>query len=203
MPVVEPTTEKGRTTRARIIQAAAALVAERGAAAMSLDEVGARAHASRSQLYHYFEDRDDLIRVVMKPRPTGSSPPRTNSSATSTTGAASTAGSPRSRRSSASVTRAAAARSGHSSGSSPSATRSPAPHWLTGSTGGNSISASLSNGCGRADPSLRTLTLDSWRPQRWPCSRAACSSLKSAVIPISYGPRCTPRDHSSGRRPAR
>ncbi len=37
MSVAEPTTEKGRTTRARIIQAAAARVAERGAAAMSLD----------------------------------------------------------------------------------------------------------------------------------------------------------------------
>ncbi len=65
MSVAEPTTEKGRATRARIIQAAAELVAELGAAAMSLDEVGARAHASRSQLYHYFEDRDDLIRVVI------------------------------------------------------------------------------------------------------------------------------------------
>ena len=65
MPVSEPATAKGRTTRARIIQAAAELVSERGAAAMSLDEVGARAHASRSQLYHYFEDRDDLIRAVI------------------------------------------------------------------------------------------------------------------------------------------
>jgi len=27
--------------------------------------VGARAHASRSQLYHYFDDRDDLIRAVV------------------------------------------------------------------------------------------------------------------------------------------
>ena len=32
---------------------------------MSLDEVGARANASRSQLYHYFEDRDDLIHAVI------------------------------------------------------------------------------------------------------------------------------------------
>jgi len=32
---------------------------------MSLDEVGVRAHASRSQLYHYFEDRDDLVRAVI------------------------------------------------------------------------------------------------------------------------------------------
>ena len=65
MPVSEPATEKGRTTRARIIQAAAELVTERGVAEVSLDEVGARAHASRSQLYHYFEDRDDLIRAVV------------------------------------------------------------------------------------------------------------------------------------------
>ena len=65
MTISEPATAKGRTTRARIIQAAAELVAERGAATVSLDEVGARAHASRSQLYHYFEDRDDLIRAVI------------------------------------------------------------------------------------------------------------------------------------------
>ena len=65
MPVSKPVTARGRATRARIVQAAAELVAERGAAATSLDEVGARANASRSQLYHYFEDRDDLIRAVI------------------------------------------------------------------------------------------------------------------------------------------
>jgi TetR/AcrR family transcriptional regulator, transcriptional repressor for nem operon len=32
---------------------------------MSLDDVGARAAASRSQLYHYFENRADLIRAVV------------------------------------------------------------------------------------------------------------------------------------------
>jgi AcrR family transcriptional regulator len=66
MSVSEPATKKGRTTRARIIRAAAELVAEVGVAEVSLDEVGARAHASRSQLYHYFEDRDDLIRAVVE-----------------------------------------------------------------------------------------------------------------------------------------
>jgi AcrR family transcriptional regulator len=60
-----PTTERGRRTRERIVQAAAELVAERGAAGVSLDDVGSRAPASRSQLYHYFEDRDDLIRAVV------------------------------------------------------------------------------------------------------------------------------------------
>jgi TetR/AcrR family transcriptional repressor of nem operon len=60
-----PATAKGRATRKRILQAAAALVAEKGAAGMSLDDVRARTGASRSQLYHYFEDRDDLVRAVI------------------------------------------------------------------------------------------------------------------------------------------
>jgi TetR/AcrR family transcriptional repressor of nem operon len=60
-----PSTEKGRRTRERIVRAAAELVAERGAAAVSLDNVGSRAQASRSQLYHYFDDRADLIRAVV------------------------------------------------------------------------------------------------------------------------------------------
>src|SRR5690349_13905639 len=60
-----PVTAKGRATRERIVQAAAELVAEKGAAAMSLDDVRARTGASRSQLYHYFEDRDDLVHAVI------------------------------------------------------------------------------------------------------------------------------------------
>ena len=60
-----PTTERGRRTRDRIVRAAAELVAEKGAGGMSLDDVKARTGASRSQLYHYFEDRDDLIRAVV------------------------------------------------------------------------------------------------------------------------------------------
>jgi TetR/AcrR family transcriptional regulator, transcriptional repressor for nem operon len=58
-------TPKGQRTRERIVQAAAELVAEKGAMAMSLDDVGTRAAASRSQLYHYFENRADLIRAVV------------------------------------------------------------------------------------------------------------------------------------------
>ncbi len=59
-----PSTERGRLTRQRIVSAAAEVVAEKGAAGASLDEVGARAPASRSQLYHYFDDKDDLLRAV-------------------------------------------------------------------------------------------------------------------------------------------
>lgn len=59
-----PTTERGRATRQRIVAAAREVVAERGASAASLDEVGARASASRSQLYHYFDDKNDLLKAV-------------------------------------------------------------------------------------------------------------------------------------------
>ena len=44
--------------------AAAEVVAEKGALGASLDEVGARAPASRSQLYHYFDDKNDLLLAV-------------------------------------------------------------------------------------------------------------------------------------------
>ena len=60
-----PATAKGRATRARILQAAAELIAQKGTAGMSLDDVRARTGASRSQLYHYFEDRDDLVHAVI------------------------------------------------------------------------------------------------------------------------------------------
>jgi TetR/AcrR family transcriptional regulator, transcriptional repressor for nem operon len=63
--VAQVLTPKGQVTRTRIVQAAAELVAEKGAAAMSLDDVCDRAHASRSQVYHYFDDRDDLVRAVV------------------------------------------------------------------------------------------------------------------------------------------
>jgi len=59
-----PSTDKGRITRQRIVAAAAEVVAEKGALGASLDEVGARAPASRSQLYHYFDDKNDLLLAV-------------------------------------------------------------------------------------------------------------------------------------------
>ena len=60
-----PRTAKGRATRARIVAVAAALVRERGAAETSLDEVSERAGVSKSQLYHYFQDKADLLRAVV------------------------------------------------------------------------------------------------------------------------------------------
>ena len=60
----QPITKRGRQTRQRIVDAAAEVVAEKGAVGASLDEVGARASASRSQLYHYFDDKADLLKAV-------------------------------------------------------------------------------------------------------------------------------------------
>ena len=60
-----PSTQKGRQTRARIVGAAAELVAAQGALATSLDDVGVRAHVSRSQLYHYFDNKADLLCAVV------------------------------------------------------------------------------------------------------------------------------------------
>ena len=59
-----PRTARGRATRERIVRAATDLVAERGVAGTSLDDVRAVAHASKSQLYLYFADREELLRAV-------------------------------------------------------------------------------------------------------------------------------------------
>src|ERR1700730_7721300 len=61
-----PATARARAPRERTLKPAAELTAEKGTAGMSLDDVRARTGASRSQLYHYFEDRDDLLRAVVE-----------------------------------------------------------------------------------------------------------------------------------------
>jgi AcrR family transcriptional regulator len=60
----QPRTARGRATRERIVHAATELVAARGVAGTSLDDVRELAHASKSQLYLYFSDRDELLRAV-------------------------------------------------------------------------------------------------------------------------------------------
>jgi AcrR family transcriptional regulator len=59
-------TARGTATRARIVAAAASLVYERGIARTSLDDVMAATGTSKSQLYHYFADKDALICEVIK-----------------------------------------------------------------------------------------------------------------------------------------
>lgn len=58
-------TPKGRAMRDRIVGSAAELVFARGARETSLDEVRFAVGASKSQLYHYFGDKDELLNAVI------------------------------------------------------------------------------------------------------------------------------------------
>ena len=58
-------TAKGERTRARIVEAAARLIYERGVAGTTLDDVKASAGVSGSQMYHYFPDKDELVQAVI------------------------------------------------------------------------------------------------------------------------------------------
>jgi TetR/AcrR family transcriptional regulator, transcriptional repressor for nem operon len=58
-------TDQGRETRARIVAAAAALIAEQGVAGTSLDDIRAATSSSKSQLYHYFGDKHGLVQAVI------------------------------------------------------------------------------------------------------------------------------------------
>jgi AcrR family transcriptional regulator len=64
-PAPRTFTAKGTRTRSRIIEAAAELVFAHGVARTGIEDVQLRAGVSASQLYHYFTDKDDLIRAVI------------------------------------------------------------------------------------------------------------------------------------------
>jgi TetR/AcrR family transcriptional regulator, transcriptional repressor for nem operon len=58
-------TKRGRETRQRIISAAAALMFEHGVAETTLEDIRAAAGVSGSQVYHYFADKQALVRAVI------------------------------------------------------------------------------------------------------------------------------------------
>jgi TetR/AcrR family transcriptional regulator, transcriptional repressor for nem operon len=58
-------TPKGERTRARIVDAAAQLIYERGVASTTVEDVRAAAEVSGSQLYHYFADKERLVQAVI------------------------------------------------------------------------------------------------------------------------------------------
>jgi TetR/AcrR family transcriptional regulator, transcriptional repressor for nem operon len=58
-------TPKGERTRARIVEAAALLIYQRGVAGTTLDDVRAAAQVSGSQLSHYFAGKDELVQAVI------------------------------------------------------------------------------------------------------------------------------------------
>jgi TetR/AcrR family transcriptional regulator, transcriptional repressor for nem operon len=59
-------TERGRATRARIVEATAGLMFRQGVAGTSIPDVLAAAGVSASQLYHYFADKQALVRAVIE-----------------------------------------------------------------------------------------------------------------------------------------
>jgi TetR/AcrR family transcriptional regulator, transcriptional repressor for nem operon len=63
--IASPKTARGRAARERIVTAASEVIRERGVAETSVDDVIERAGASKSQLYHYFDDRSALLRAVV------------------------------------------------------------------------------------------------------------------------------------------
>lgn len=56
---------RGQATRRRIVDAAADLMFQRGVARTSLDHVMVATATSKSQLYHYFRDKDALTEAVV------------------------------------------------------------------------------------------------------------------------------------------
>lgn len=62
---VRTLTRRGAATRSRIVDAAAKLIYEYGVDRTSLDDVMAAARVSKSQLYHYFVDKDELVLEVI------------------------------------------------------------------------------------------------------------------------------------------
>ncbi|RDH78244.1 TetR/AcrR family transcriptional regulator [Mycolicibacterium moriokaense] len=64
-PQVHNLTAKGRATRQRIVEGAAAEIREAGISVATLDDILARTHTSKSQLFHYFPGgKEQLLLAV-------------------------------------------------------------------------------------------------------------------------------------------
>lgn len=62
---VQTLTKKGAATRQRIVEGAAAEIRARGVALTTLDDIRARTHTSKSQLFHYFPaGKEQLLLAV-------------------------------------------------------------------------------------------------------------------------------------------
>ncbi|MGA8246546.1 MAG: TetR/AcrR family transcriptional regulator [Nocardioides sp.] len=63
-----PKTRRGQASRERLIEAAVQSVVDHGIHRMRVDEVLASSGSSKSQLYHYFSDRDALVEAAVAHR---------------------------------------------------------------------------------------------------------------------------------------
>ncbi len=62
---VVPTTDRGRATVGRVLEAACDLFNAQGIRSTTLDEIGTVAGVGRGQLYHFFVDKSDLVAEVV------------------------------------------------------------------------------------------------------------------------------------------
>ncbi len=60
-----PSTDRGRASVARVLDAARALFAEHGVRPTTLDQIGQAAGVGRGQLYHFFTGKPDLVTEVV------------------------------------------------------------------------------------------------------------------------------------------
>jgi TetR/AcrR family transcriptional regulator, transcriptional repressor for nem operon len=58
-------TARGRSSRERILAQAARLVGEKGVQGTSLEDIRVAASVSKSQLYHYFANKEDLVLAII------------------------------------------------------------------------------------------------------------------------------------------
>lgn len=63
--ITQPTTDRGRATVSRVLDAACVLFAKQGVRATTLDEIGTAAGVGRGQLYHFFAGKADLVADVV------------------------------------------------------------------------------------------------------------------------------------------
>jgi len=62
----EPITRRGKVTKGRIVELAAALMYERGVSATSIEDILAASGTGKSQLYHYFSSKEELVAEVLR-----------------------------------------------------------------------------------------------------------------------------------------
>src|SRR6201998_3805309 len=63
------TTERGRRTRAAIVDVAATMMYDNGVAGDSLDDILAALGTGQAPLYHYFTDKSELVAAVVERQP--------------------------------------------------------------------------------------------------------------------------------------
>ena len=62
----EPITRRGKVTKGRIVELAAALMYERGVSATSIEDILTASGTGKSQLYHYFSSKEELVAEVLR-----------------------------------------------------------------------------------------------------------------------------------------